>query len=143
MCHFPSRTRCASCPPYKNNFLHAPVHKLHHQESHCRENFQSGGNNRSTTPTGHEPKKLAIVPRIEDLFGDPYQLYDVQEKFGEGDHRAPITEEVKEFGGIGTTILRDFKISDTSCFQSKMHFDDSVESIADSGLEDGELQKEC
>ena len=33
------------------------------------------------------------------------------------------------------------KISETSCFESQMHFDDSVESTADSDLEDGELQK--
>ena len=32
-------------------------------------------------------------------------------------------------------------ISETSYFQSQMHFDDSVESTADSDLEDGELQK--
>ena len=51
--------------------------------------------------------------------------YDVQEKVGdEEDHRALITEEVKEFVGVGTH-----------------GFDDSVESIADSDLEDGELQK--
>ena len=68
-------------------------------------------------------------------------MYDAQEKFGEEDHRAPITEEVKEFGEIGTHSLQDSKISETSCFQSQMHFDDSVESTADSDLEDGELQK--
>ena len=37
--------------------------------------------------------------------------------------------------------LPDSKISKMSCFQSQMHFDDSVESTADSDLEDGELQK--
>ena len=31
--------------------------------------------------------------------------------------------------------------TETSYFQSQMHFDDSVESIADSDLKDGELQK--
>ena len=35
----------------------------------------------------------------------------------------------------------DSKISEASYFQSQMHFDDSVESIADSDLEDRELQK--
>ena len=55
--------------------------------------------------------------------------------------RAPITEDVKEFGEIGTAGLPYSKISETSYFQSQMHFDDSVESIADSDLEDGELQK--
>ena len=33
------------------------------------------------------------------------------------------------------------KLSETSYIQSQMHFDDSMESIADSNLEDGELQK--
>ena len=92
-----------------------------------------------TTPTGYQPKELATVSRIEDYSGDPYQLYDVEEKLGEEDHRAPITEEVEEFGEIGTAGLRDSKISETSYLQSQMHFDDSVESIADSGLVDGEF----
>ena len=60
--------------------------------------------------------------RIEDYLGDPYQLHDVQEKFGEGDHRAPIAEEVKELGEIGTAGVQD-------------------SSIADSDLEDGALEK--
>ena len=48
---------------------------------------------------------------------------------------------MKEIGEIGTHSLPDSKIPETSYFQSHMHFDDSVESIADSDLEDGELQK--
>ena len=32
-------------------------------------------------------------------------------------------------------------LSETSYFQSHMHFDDSADNIADSDLEDGELQK--
>ena len=56
-------------------------------------------------------------------------------------HITPITEEVKEFGEIEVHGLADSKISKTSLFQSQMHFNDSVQSIADSDLEDGELQK--
>ena len=48
---------------------------------------------------------------------------------------------MKEFGESGTVGLPDSKISETSYFQSQMHFDDSMERIADSDLEDGELQK--
>ena len=48
---------------------------------------------------------------------------------------------MKEFGEIGTAGLLDSKISETSYFQSHMHFDDSAESVADSDLEDGEFQK--
>ena len=52
---------------------------------------------------------------------------------------------MKEFGEVGQAVcshsLPDSKISETSYFQSQMHFNDSVESIADSDLEDGELQK--
>ena len=55
--------------------------------------------------------------------------------------KLPITEDVKEFGEIGTRSLPDSKISETSYFQMHMHFDDSVESIADSDLEDGESQR--
>ena len=51
----------------------------------------------------------------------------------------------REFGESRTVgcshSLPNSKISETSYFQSQMHFDDSVESIADSDLEDGELQK--
>ena len=96
---------------------------------------------RTTTPTGYEPKELATVSRIEDYPGDPYQFFDVQENLEKKVHRAPNIEEVKEFAEIGTASLLDSKISETSYFQSKMHFDDSVESIADSDLEDGEFQK--
>ena len=60
---------------------------------------------------------------------------------GERDHRVPITEEVEEFGEIGTAGVLDSEISETSYFQSQMHVDDSVESTADSDLEDGELQQ--
>ena len=35
--------------------------------------LQSGGNPRTTAPTGYEPKELAVVSRIEDYSGDPYQ----------------------------------------------------------------------
>ena len=89
----------------------------------------------------YEPIELATVSRIEDHSGDPYQSYHVQEKYGEEDHRAPITEEVKEFGEIGTAGLPDSELPETSYFQSHMHFDDFAESIADSDLEDGELQE--
>ena len=56
-------------------------------------------------------------------------------------HRAPINEEVKEFGEIGTHSSPDSEISETTYFQSRMHFDDSAEGIAGSDLEDGEIQK--
>ena len=62
-------------------------------------------------------------------------------KFGEKDHRALITEEVEEYGEIRTAGVLDSELSETSFFQSQMQFDDSVEGIADSDLEDGEFQK--
>ena len=37
--------------------------------------------------------------------------------------------------------MPDSQKSETSYFQSQMHFDDSVEIIAGTDLEDGELQK--
>ena len=102
--------------------------------------MQSGGNPRKTFSTGYEPKELATVSRISRVI-HPYPIYDVQKEFGAQGHQAPITEEVKECGEIGTHGLPDSKISETSYFRSQMHFDDSAESIADSDLEDGELQK--
>ena len=68
-------------------------------------------------------------------------MYDVQEKVGEENLRALITEEVEECREIGAVGLSDSKISETSYFQSQVHLDDSVESIAEPDLEDGELQK--
>ena len=55
----------------------------------------------------------------------------MQERSGEEDHQAPLTEEVDEFG----------KIDLQSYIQSQMHFDDSAESTADSDLADGVLRK--
>ena len=54
---------------------------------------------------------------------------------------------MKELGQIGTQSLLDHEMAETSLvqkmsdLQSQMHFDESVESIAGSDLEDGELQK--
>ena len=63
--------------------LQAPsVDVLRHQESLWREDLLSGGNPRTRTPTGYEPKELATVSRIEAYSGDPYQLYDAHEKIG-------------------------------------------------------------
>ena len=128
-------------PVHHGHLQALPVDKQRHQESLWHENLQSGGNPRTTTPTGYEPNELVTVSRIEDYPGDPFQLYDAQKEFGEQDHRAPITEEVKGCGEIGTHCLLDSKLSETSYFQSHMHVDDSVGSIADSGLGGGELQK--
>ena len=64
--------------------------------------------------------------------------------FGEQDQQAPIIEEVKEFGQIGTQSLLDHEMAEMSLvekmsyLQSQMHFDESMENIADSDLEDGE-----
>ena len=66
--------------PVYHAYLQAPsVDKLRHPESLWREDLQSCGNPRTTTPTGYEPKELATVSRIEASSGDPYQFYDVQE----------------------------------------------------------------
>ena len=48
---------------------------------------------------------------------------------------------MEEFGEIRTAGVPDSKLSETSYIQSQMHFDDSVENIANSDLEDVELQK--
>ena len=48
---------------------------------------------------------------------------------------------MEEFREIRTAGVSDAKLSEKSYFQSQMHFDDSVESVADSDLEDGELQR--
>ena len=86
---------------------------------------------REQPPTSCELEELTMS-RIETCSGDPYQFFDVQEKFGEEDHRAFITEKVEEFGEIGTAGVLESTLSETSYTQSQMHFGDFVESIADS-----------
>ena len=84
---------------------------------------------------------------LRQFLEDIYQLYDVQREFGEQDQQAPNIVEAKEFGQIGTQSLLDHEMAEMSLvekvsnFQSQMHSDESVESIAASDLEDGELQK--
>ena len=102
--------------------------------------MQSGGNPRKTFSTAYEPTELATVSRISRTI-DPYQLYDVHEKVGEEDHRAPIIKEVEEFGEIRTAGLPDSKLSEDVLHPIAHDFGDSAESIADSDLEDGELPK--
>ena len=170
--HLP-RTTSTSSSSFTTTSEHAPQsaqhdllqeHPVHHQPLQAvlvdsvaikknplwRENLQSDGNLRNTISTGYEPKELATkeiatVSRISRIT-DPCQLYDGQKEFGEEDHGAPITKEVKECGEIGTHSLPDYPcndstISETSYFHSHMHFDDSAKIISDSDLEDGELQK--
>ena len=66
-------------------------------------------------------------------------------EFGEQDHQASVVEEMKEFGQIQAQSLLDHEMAEMSpvekmsYLQSQMHFDESMESIADSNLEDGEL----
>ena len=50
---------------------------------------------------------------------------------------------MKEFGQTGTQSLLDHAMAEMSLvyLQSQMHFDEFIESIGDSDLEDGELQK--
>ena len=89
------------------HFQAPSVDKLRHQESILREDMQSGGNPRTKIPTRNDPEELATVSRIDVYSGDPNQLYDVHDKVGEEDPRALITEEVEEFGEIGTAGAPD------------------------------------
>ena len=71
----------------------------------------------------------------------------MQREFGEQDQQAPVTEEVKEFGQIEAQSLLDHEMAEMSpvgkmsCLQSRMHFDESMESNVDFDLEDGEIRK--
>ena len=112
------------------------------RESLWREDMQSGGNPRTTTPTGCDPKNLRLSQgsKITLEIRINYMMYRkiLEKKITE--LRSPKKWEV--FREIGTAGLSDSRIPETSHFHSQMHFDDdSVESIADSDLEDGELQK--
>ena len=131
-------------PVHHQPLQERPVEKKRYQEPLDRENQLSGENPRNRFSEGYEPKELGTASRISSIT-DPKQLYDAQKEFGEQDHQAPITEEVKECRerthGIPDYLSIDSEISETSYFQQHMHFDDSVESIADHDLDDGELQK--
>ena len=81
-------TRTLSTSRTSPSFLSRQVAPLC-RSSLWREDLQSGGNPCTTTPTGYEAKQLATVSRIEAYSADPYQLYDVQENFGEEDHLSP------------------------------------------------------
>ena len=77
-----------------------------------RTSIESGRNPRKTSPTGNEPKELATISgsSLEDI----YQFFEVQGEIGEKDQQAPIIEEVKEFGQIGTQSLLDHEMAETS-----------------------------
>ena len=74
-------------------------------------------------------------------------MYDVHGEFGEQDQQAPVMEEMKEFGQIQAQSLLDKEMAEMSLvekmsyLQSGMHFDECMESNADSDLEDGERRK--
>ena len=113
-------------------------------------NFESAGNLRPNTPTGYEPKVLApkeLTTISGSSLEDIHQFYDVKREFGEQDQQAPDSEELKEFGQIQAQSSLDHEMQrcplSRKCryLQSQMHFDESMESTADSDLEDGELQK--
>ena len=113
--------------------------------------YKSAGKLGINTSTGYEPKEftteeIATTPmmsREEDI----YQLYDVQREFGEQAQQALVVEETRGFGQIqvqsllGQEMARMSPIKKMSCLQSRMHVDGSMESNADSDLEDGEIRK--
>ena len=78
----------------------------------------------STLPWVYEPKEFtteetATIPMMSS--GNIYQFFDVQRKIGEQDQQAPIVEEVKEFGQVGTQSLLDHEMMDTSPIENMSH----------------------
>ena len=123
------------------------------KESLSDPNCESGGNLRPNTPTGYEPeylttREIAAIPTISgSSLEDIYQFCYVQREFGEQDQQAPVIEEVKECGQVEAQSLLDHEMAEMSpiekmsCHQSRMHFDESMESNVDFDLEDGEIRK--
>ena len=65
---------------YQEQLREHSVDEQRYPEPFCCENLQSGGNPRTTTPTGYEPKQLETnIIETEAYSGDPYQLYEIQE----------------------------------------------------------------
>ena len=138
-----------------------PLPQTTRSESNAKEplshiNYESGRNLRTNTPTGLRAQR-ACDPRACDqgacdnfwkFSGRPLSIIRCTEReFGEQDQHAPFIEDVKEFVQIETRGLLDHGIAEMSPvdqmthLQSQMRFDESMESMADSDLEDGELQK--
>ena len=117
-----------------------PVDKLRHQESLWRENVQNDGN-------PHDNSHRLWAQRACDCLKDRrlfwWSTSIVWCTGKKSRRRSPSSDHGRSEGiwEIGTAGLADSRISETSYVRSQMHFDDSVESIADSDLEDGELQK--
>ena len=140
---------------FQNNFFNSFYQQAQSGRKTTLKNpeYESAGNLRLNTPTGYEPKEftteeIATIPMTymspeEDI----YQFFDVQRKFGEQDQQAPAMEETRGFGQIQVQSLLDQEmakmspIEKMSYLQSRMHFDESMESNADSDLEAGEIRK--
>ena len=91
-------------------------------------------------------EEIATIPMMSPK-EDIYKLYDVQREFGEQYQQAPVMEETRGFGQIQVHSLlhqemaKMSPIKEMSYLQSRIHFDESMESNADSDLEDGEIRK--
>ena len=102
--------------------------------------LQSGGNPR--TDTSHRLWAQTACDCLKDRRLFWRFIYDVQKKVGEENQPSSYH---RRSGGIwrnwhshaAPTTYRILKYQRRPYFQSQMHFDDSVEIIADSGLEDG------
>ena len=127
-------------PVHHAHLQAASVDKLRRQESLWREELQSGGNPRTTTPTGYEPKELATVSRSEAYFWRSISIISCTRKIWRSSPSSYLRRS-EEFGEIRTAAVPDSKQPERSYIQSQMRFAHSVESIAHSDLEDGELQK--
>ena len=150
--HAPSSmSTSSSSPTYPTTQREQPVHpahlqdhsvdKLRHQESLWREDLQSGGNPRTTSPIGYEPKSLRLSQGSK-LILEIHISYMMYRKNFENKVTKPRSpKKLRNCERLGTHGLADSQKSETSHFQSHMHFDDSAESTADSDLRDGELQR--
>ena len=112
------------------------VDKQRHEESLWREDLQSGGNPRKTFSTGCEPKELATVSKISPK-RDPFNYMMYKKGLDKKITELRSPKKWRNLEKLERLVFRILEISETSYFQSQMHFDDSVESTADSDLEDG------
>ena len=98
------------------------------------------------SPTSLRPERLLQFRHFLEVLLKMFINYTMYREFGEQDQQAPIVEEMKGFGQIQAQSLLDHEMAEMSpvekmpYLQSHMHFDESMESIADTDLEDGELQ---
>ena len=135
---FPSPTTQREHSVHPAHLQARSVDKLRHQEPLWREWRKTRA---QQLPRVMSPKNLRPSQESKQILEIHVNFLMHRKKLEKKKITDLITEEMEQFGEIRTAGVPDSEVSETSYIQSQMHFDDSVESIADSDLEDRELHE--